>query len=74
MGNTARLFPVPNSFLKFFSRMIGRQNEVNRLLSSLQVDISHTKEILNWKPIKSVEEGIKYGKRFMIRLFDVYSH
>ncbi len=59
MGNTARLFPVPNSFLKFFSRMIGRQNEVNRLLSSLQVDISHTKEILNWKPIKSVEEGIK---------------
>ena len=59
MGNSARLFPVPNSFLKFFSRLIGKQNELNRLLSSLQVDISHTKEILNWRPIKSVEEGIK---------------
>ena len=42
--------------------MIGRQNEVNRLLSSLQVDISHTKEILNWKPIRGRRRNKKYGK------------
>ena len=59
MGRSAHLFPVPISLLKFFGFVLGRQSEMNRLLGSLQVDISYTREILNWTPPISVEEGIK---------------
>ena len=59
MGRPSRLFSVPNSLLKLISYFIGRQNEIDRLLGSLQVNISHTRETLNWNPTVSVTEGIR---------------
>ena len=59
MGISASLFPVPISFLKFASWIIRKESEMNRLIGSLQVDISHTNKTLNWKPAISVAEGIK---------------
>ncbi len=59
MGRSARLFPVPITLLKFFGFICGRQNEIEKLLGSLQVDITLTKKILNWTPPISVKEGIR---------------
>lgn len=59
MKSRLRLFPFPISILKFVSRIIGIQNEINRLTDSLQVDSSFIRETLNWTPPVSVEEGIK---------------
>ncbi len=59
MGRSARLFPFPVSILKYFGFIFGKQNQISRLLGSLQVDIQKTKEILNWKPPLSIEKCIK---------------
>lgn len=59
MGSKANLFPLPISFLKFASYIVGKNSEIDRLIGSLQVDISHTRELLNWKPNVSVEEEIR---------------
>jgi nucleoside-diphosphate-sugar epimerase len=59
MGRPARLFPVPVPLLRLAGRALARLNEVDRLVSSLQVDSSATREVLNWTPLVSVEEGIR---------------
>lgn len=59
MGQSVKLFSFPVSLLKFFGFIFRKQDEIDRLTGSLQIDISHTNEILNWKPPVSVEEGIR---------------
>ena len=55
----ANLFPFPISMLKFLGSVFGKREELNKLVGSLRVDNSYTKEILNWVPPLSVEEGIR---------------
>ena len=59
MRKKANLFPFPISMLKFLGSVFGRSEEINRLVGSLRIDNSFTKEILNWTPPVSVEEGIR---------------
>ena len=59
MGKKANLFPFPISILKFLGSVFGRSEEINRLVGSLRIDNNYTKEILNWTPPVSVEEGIR---------------
>ncbi len=59
MERKARLFPVPLYLLKFLASIFCKQKEINRLVGSLRVDNSYTKETLNWIPPISVEEGIR---------------
>ena len=59
MRKKANLFPFPISMLKFLASVLGKREEINRLVGSLRVDNSYTKEILNWVPPISVEEGIR---------------
>tara|TARA_B100000029_G_scaffold515403_1_gene622241 strand:- start:57 stop:1001 length:945 start_codon:yes stop_codon:yes gene_type:complete len=59
MNKKSRLFPIPIFFLKLFATVLGKTKVVNRLVESLQVDITHTYDILGWKPPLSVNNGIK---------------
>ena len=59
MGKKVNLFPFPISILKFLGSVFGKSEEINRLVGSLRIDDSYTKEILNWTPPISVEEGIR---------------
>lgn len=59
LGKPACLFRVPVSWIKLVASLIGKQNISQRLCSSLQVDISKAKNLLNWKPPVSVEEGLR---------------
>ena len=59
MGKKANLFPFPISMLKFLASVLGKRDEIDRLVGSLRIDDSYTKEILNWTPPISVEEGIR---------------
>ena len=59
MGQSVKLFSFPVSLLKFFGLIFGKQNEIDRLTGSLQIDISYTNKILNWKPPVRIEEGIR---------------
>ncbi|MCQ4251918.1 SDR family oxidoreductase [Pseudomonas stutzeri] len=59
MGKPARLIPVPAGVLQFGATLLGKKAMAQRLLGSLQVDISKTCELLDWKPPYTVEEGLK---------------
>jgi nucleoside-diphosphate-sugar epimerase len=59
MNRSVRLFWLPRALLKFFGFILMRQSQIDRLIGSLQIDNSYVKEILNWKPPVSVEEGIR---------------
>ena len=59
LGMPARLLPVPSSLLQFGANLLGKKDVAQRLFGNLQVDISKTKEILNWKPPVGVDEGLR---------------
>lgn len=55
---TMRLFSVPVPVLKAASWLAGRSTLANRLVNSLQLDISHLIDELGWHAPYSVEEGL----------------
>lgn len=57
-GKSPRLLPVPMSWLRLLGRVTGKLAVIERLCGNLQVDISHTKQVLGWQPPLSVAEGI----------------
>jgi nucleoside-diphosphate-sugar epimerase len=59
MGKPARLIPVPPSLLMLGATVLGKQAVAQRLLGSLQVDISKARRLLGWQPPVSVEEGLR---------------
>ncbi len=55
----ARLLNVPIGLLVFMASLLGKKAIAQRLLGSLQVDISHTCKTLGWNPQISVDEGLR---------------
>lgn len=55
----ARLLPVPNSVLEVAAQLVGKKAVAQQLLGNLQVDISKTREVLDWSPPVSVDEGLQ---------------
>lgn len=58
MGRPARLVPVPPVLLSMAATLFGKRDVAQRLLGSLQVDISKVRRLLGWKPPVSVDEGL----------------
>jgi nucleoside-diphosphate-sugar epimerase len=59
LGKPSRLIPIPSRLLIVGATLLGKQDMARRLCGSLQVDISHTKNTLGWKPPMSVDEALK---------------
>jgi UDP-glucose 4-epimerase len=59
VGRAPRLLPLPVWCFKLVGRLIGKAPMVDRLVGSLQVNISHTKDTLGWKPPYTVSESMK---------------
>lgn len=59
LGKSNRLIPIPLWCYHLLGKLCGKQDVVNRILGSLQVDISHTKEVLGWVPPQSVDDGFQ---------------
>lgn len=59
MGRPARLIPVSAGLLQLGATLLGKKAMAQRLLGSLQVDISKTRHLLDWTPPVSVDEGLK---------------
>ena len=53
------LVPVPSFLLILAATMLGKRAMTQRLLGSLQVDISKARDLLNWTPPLSLEEGLR---------------
>ncbi|MBU1425715.1 MAG: SDR family oxidoreductase [Gammaproteobacteria bacterium] len=59
MGLPARLFPFPPAWLKLGGRLIGKADQVERLLGSLRVDSGKIRRELNWKPPYTLQQGLQ---------------
>lgn len=54
----ARLLPIPSPWIRFSTKLIGKEGFAQRLCDSLQVDISKNQRLLDWVPQVSVDEGL----------------
>ena len=59
LGKQNRLLPVPLWCYLLVGKLTGKTDVVDRLLGSLQVDITHTKQTLSWTPPQTLEQGFK---------------
>lgn len=55
----ARLVPIPASLIKISATLFGKDNIAQRLCGSLQMDISHTRKTLDWKPPVRVDSALQ---------------
>jgi nucleoside-diphosphate-sugar epimerase len=58
MGRPARLLPCPPALLKLGGRMLGKADQIDRLLGSLQVDSSKIRRELGWQPPFNLQQGL----------------
>ena len=59
VGKKPLMFNVPTALISFGASILGKRQAINKLLGSLQVDISETCETLAWYPPYTVKQGMK---------------
>lgn len=59
IGHPAKLFTVPTRLVTLGACLLGKQAMTERLLGSLQVDITKNKQLLGWQPPITLDEGFK---------------
>lgn len=60
----ARLFPCPVAVLRAAAAVLGRGEEMARLVGSLQVDSSRIRSELGWRPRYSLADGLRETARW----------
>ena len=58
-GVKAMLLPIPVSIMTYAAILIGKKAVANRLFSSLQVDSAKARDLLDWKPVTTMDEQLK---------------
>lgn len=58
-GVSSRLIPFPAAWVNFVFSVLGKKMMAGRILGSLQVDISKTRELLDWQPPVTVDQGLR---------------
>jgi len=59
LGRPARLFKVPWLLVESLAAMAGRRDDLARLVGSLRVDASETRQLLDWQPHVRFDAGIR---------------
>ena len=67
MGKSIWLLPVPVFILRAAAQLLGDTAAADRLLSSLQIDSSKARQLLQWQPPLSAEEGITIAARAYLK-------
>lgn len=58
MGKKPFLLPIPAFVLEWGAALLGKRAVAQRLCGSLQLDINKTRQLLDWTPPVSVDEGL----------------
>jgi nucleoside-diphosphate-sugar epimerase len=64
----SRLIAVPAILITFVLRLFGRPDISQRLCGSLQVDIQKTKDLLDWSPPVSVDDGLRQTAAYFLEI------
>jgi nucleoside-diphosphate-sugar epimerase len=59
MNKPVKLIPCSPVFMSLAGRVIGKSDQLDKLVSSLQVDSSKIRRELGWKPPFTLDEGLK---------------
>ncbi len=59
LGVKPMLVPFPPSLMHIAARIVGKDAVYQRLCGSLQVDISHARDVLGWSPAVTPREGLR---------------
>lgn len=59
LGKAPRLVAVPTGLLRVAGLLTGRRGAVGRLVDSLDVDMTYTRNALDWHPVESGQEGLR---------------
>ena len=59
LNRTIRLVPIPTAALLTMAIALGKRRQAQRLLGSLQVDARKAGHLLGWKPVATVDEGLR---------------
>jgi nucleoside-diphosphate-sugar epimerase len=59
LGHPARLFPCQPILLRLTGRLLGKSEQIERLLGSLQVDSSKIRRELGWRPPYTLQQGLQ---------------
>ncbi len=63
MGRPARVFPVPLGLLSLAGRLTGKAAQMARLMDSLHIDDGKIRRELDWRPLFSLDEGLRLTSR-----------
>ncbi|WP_289117395.1 NAD-dependent epimerase/dehydratase family protein [uncultured Idiomarina sp.] len=58
-GKKPKLWQCPVGLMRFGATILGKKVVSDRLFGNLQLDITHTKNILNWEPPLSFQQAIQ---------------
>lgn len=53
------IIPCPSAFILFLARLLGKEQHANRIVGSLVVDVTDTKQLLSWEPPYSVDDELE---------------
>ena len=67
MGKSIWLLPVPVFILRAAAQVLGATAAADRLLGSLQIDSSKARQLLQWQPPLSAEEGITIAAKAYVK-------
>jgi nucleoside-diphosphate-sugar epimerase len=66
LGVKPRLLPVPQGLIVALASAIGKDSVAKRLCGSLQLDISKSKQLLDWTPPYSLQQGLHETAKWFI--------
>ncbi|MBU0744128.1 MAG: NAD-dependent epimerase/dehydratase family protein, partial [Gammaproteobacteria bacterium] len=58
-GKRPLLLPIPSKLLYVLGLLLGKKDIVERLCAPLQIDITKAKTLLGWKPVQTLDDGLK---------------
>jgi len=58
LGRPARLIPIPARIIEIGAALLGKGDIAQRICGSLQIDISRTRDLLDWQPPVTVDEAL----------------
>jgi UDP-glucose 4-epimerase len=68
MGRPPKLLPMPGWLLRASASLLGRYSEARRLCTPFQLDIGHTRHLLDWTPPIGVDEGLAQTVEYFRRV------
>ena len=66
LDRSSRLWPFPSGLLRLAGAAMGKSQAVERLLGSLQVDISKIRRELGWVPPFTMEQGLEKTAKWYV--------